>query len=121
LAQLVARLHGTQKVRSSTLLGSTTLTSVPRLRRVTRIRIDRNTGQVTRTTEDLPAAGFAERVAYLQATAPAGMADAPIRFAGVRCDGCGTSAPVDYDRPQLPRGWTSTSGGDFCPACSTQN
>jgi ribosomal protein S27E len=73
---------------------------------------------VSLTTETIDdAASFAQRARELKATVPQDMEPIEARFLAVRCDGCGTSASVDFDDPRLPDGWAACGAGDFCPGC----
>lgn len=84
------------------------------------IVINRLTGEITRIDELLPDASFAERAAALKASAELGMIGrGPVeaRFFHVRCDGCGITVEVDWDRPQIPAGWVTVEAGELCPAC----
>lgn len=79
--------------------------------------VDRNTGDATMTTEVIDDnAGFAERIAGLKDSVP-DIGPVEARFLTTVCDGCGTTASLDFDDPRLPGGWASCEAGDFCPHC----
>lgn len=72
---------------------------------------------VSMTTEIIDDdADFAQRARELKATLP-DTGPAGAGAAAVICNGCGTSASVDFDNPRLPGGWVSCAEGDFCPRC----
>jgi hypothetical protein len=80
--------------------------------------IDRRTGGATVTTEIVPDAGFAERIAGLKASVP-DIGPVEARSLTVLCDGCGARAGVDFDSPELPPGWAACEAGDLCPRCQS--
>lgn len=85
------------------------------------LKIDRQTGDATLTTETLDDdADFAARIRELKESVPdTGPVEA--RFLALTCNGCGAVAELDFDNPELPPGWASCADGDFCPACQVLN
>src|SRR5690348_12876967 len=84
------------------------------------VKTDRLTGEQTETEEIRPPANFQGRIAALKASAGLALiGDGPVenQSATLQCDGCGTKAELDYNRPELPAGWVERDDGDFCPAC----
>lgn len=91
------------------------------MRELQRVAIDLHTGDVALTSEIIEEdAGFAERFRQLKETVPEATPES-VRTASVRCDGCDDVVEVDFDKPELPPGWTATAEGDFCPRCGTAN
>jgi hypothetical protein len=91
-------------------------------REIRQVRIDRVTGDTTIVTEvvDDDGAGAAARFAALKESLPDMGPDAT-GIAHVLCNGCGTTAEVDFERPVLPAGWVADADGDFCPRCHASN
>jgi len=84
------------------------------------LKISRESGDAVATTEVLDDdAGFAQRITGLKDSVPDDIDPVEARYLGVRCDGCGTAAELDFDDPRYPDGWAEREDGDFCPACQT--
>ena len=83
-----------------------------------RLVVSRQTGDAIYATEILPDAGWDQRVRELKDSVPPPDGGAEARFLAVACNGCGHAAGLDFDHPQLPAGWVSREGGEFCPACA---
>jgi len=80
------------------------------------LKLDRETGDAIVTTETLPGAGFGQRIAGLKESVP-DIGPVEARFLHARCDGCGTTAELDFDNPRMPDGWAGHDDGDYCPRC----
>jgi hypothetical protein len=85
------------------------------------LKVDRKSGAATVTTETLDDdVSFSQRIAELKASVP-DIGPVEARFLALACNGCGTTAAVDFESPRLPDGWTATEAGDFCPGCQALN
>lgn len=91
------------------------------MRQRQQIVIDRKTGDATATAETIEGdAGFGQRIAELKDSVP-DIGPVEARMLTAVCDGCRTTVALDFDHPELPRGWAATEHGDFCPGCQTLN
>jgi hypothetical protein len=83
--------------------------------------ISRQTGDATLATEVIgDDADLAQRIAELKASVP-DIGPVEARFLATRCDGCGTTAELDFDNPRLPDSWAAADNGDFFPRCQALN
>lgn len=80
------------------------------------LKLDRKTSDATVTTKTLPSAGFGQRIAELKDSVP-DIGPVEAKFLTARCDGCGATAGLDFDSPQMPEGWAEHDDGDYCPRC----
>lgn len=88
---------------------------MPRSKKIT--RIDRRTGESVTVETFVPGeATIQERfIGMLDAAQRAVGEDAEMIGMWVKCDGCGIRVAVD--RPELPEGWLTRPGGEFCQQC----
>ena len=88
------------------------------MRKINRIVVDRRTGTFSYCSRIMGGGSdsIGERIRQIKKTLPVPSPDAD-KWAAVRCDGCGETIEVDWDKPELPPGWRTTGQGDFCPLC----
>lgn len=86
-------------------------------RRKTITHTNRITGQTIEVQIETPADASVEQrfSEMLEAGFKAVEGDIERMVMHVKCDGCGLT--VDVKRPELPDGWITRLGGEFCQRC----